>query len=218
MGRVAFRPFLSAPPSTLLLTSFGVALALQAIAIAFFGDESRVVPIPDWLGTSLRIGSIRVSALQLVSIGAAVVVLFALELVLHRTALGLHIRAAAENPTVARLLGVRTPQVITAVFALSGVVSGIVAFLWLAKIGTVGPRADLTPTLKAFIVVVLGGIGTVRGAVVGGLVLGLFESLLAAYVPESLSSYQGALTFTLVIAVLLFRPQGIAGKTVEVSK
>ena len=218
MGRVAFRPFINAPPSTLLLTSFGAALASQAIAIWAFGESPRPIPLPEFLSTVWRIGGLRVNALQLVTVAAGVVVILVLNLLLHRSELGLRIRATAENPDTARLMGVRALRVLPAVFGLSGVIAGVVAFLLIAKTGTVDPYADLTPTLKAFIVVVLGGIGTVRGAVIGGLLLGLFETMLASYLPGSFLSYQQTLAFLIVIAILLWRPQGIAGRLVELSK
>ena len=104
------------------------------------------------------------------------------------------------------------------VFALSGLIAAIVAFVWFAQIGTVSPRAGFNPTLKAFIAVVLGGLGTVRGAVFGGLALGLFESILAATLNDSLLAYQEALVFALIIIVLIVRPQGIAGRILQVSK
>lgn len=218
MGRVAFRPFRDAPPSTLLLTSFGVALVLQAVAIFIFGDASKSVPSPSWLGNSYEVGGVLVNALQIVTVIAAAAVLVAVQAILNHTGLGLEIRATAEQDDVARLLGVRSDKVLMTVFALSGIVTAVATFLWLAKVGTVGPRADLNPTFKAFIVVIIGGLGTMRGAVIGGLLLGLFESLLVSYLPEGLAVYQTALVFALLTLVLLIRPNGIAGRAVEVSK
>lgn len=218
MGRIAFRPFIDAPPSTLLLTSFGAALASQAIAIWIFGESPRAIPLPNFVTTVWTIGGIRVNALQVLTVGVGAVVVLGLNLLLHRSELGLRIRATAESPGTARLMGVRALRVLPAVFGLSGVIAGVVAFLLIAKTGTVDPYGDLTPTLKAFIVVVLGGIGTVRGAVIGGLLLGLFETMLASYLPGDFLSYQQTLAFLIVIAILLWRPQGIAGRLVELSK
>jgi branched-chain amino acid transport system permease protein len=218
MGRVAFRPFIGAPPSTLLLTSFGAALASQAIIIAVFGESPRAVPLPGFLGTVWSLGELRVNALQLVTVGASAGVFLGLNVLLHRSELGLRIRATAEDAATARLLGVRALRVLPAVFGISGVIAGVVAFLLFAKLGTVDPYADLTPTLKAFIVVVLGGIGTVRGAVIGGLLLGFMETILASYLPGEFLSYQQTLAFLIVIGILVLRPQGIAGLRVELSK
>ncbi len=218
MGVVAFRPFRNSPPSTLLLSSFGVALTLQAIVSSIFGDTARNVASPSWFGRSWDINGVVVNWLQIISVAVTVVLLIGLTVVLQRTTLGLHIRAAAEDADVARLLGVRATRVVSTVFVISGVIAAIVAVLWLAKVGTVSPRSDLNPTLKAFIVVVIGGLGTARGAVVGGLLLGLFESFLIAYVPDSLTSYETTGVFVILMVLLLVRPQGVLGRPLEVSK
>jgi branched-chain amino acid transport system permease protein len=218
MGQVAFRPFRSAPPLTLLLTSFGVALILQAIVRMTFGEGFRRVPTPALLGEGWHVAGVRVSVLQAVAVGAGTVVVAALYLVLQRTNLGLQMRAYAEDAELARIMGVRTDQVLATAFVISGVIAGIVSMVWFARIGTVQPSGDLTPTLKAFIAIVIGGLGSVRGAVLGGLLLGAFESFLVAYLPPSLLPYGEAMAFGLVILVLLLRPGGIAGRTVEVSK
>ena len=218
VGQLAFRPFKSAPPLTLMLTSFGVAMALQALAILVFGQASRVVPLPAALGTVWHLGEVRVSVLQVVTIGAGACVMAGLYGLLRRTTIGLQIRAVAEDTETARQMGVRADRVLTWAFAASGAIAGIVAILWLAKIGTVSPGAFLAPTFKAFIAIVLGGLGSVRGALIGGLVLGLFEASLATYLPDAMLSYQQAIAFGLVIAVLVVRPSGIAGRVVEVSK
>ena len=218
MGRFAFRPFITAPPATLLLTSFGVALALQAVAIFVFGEAPRHVPTPPVLIESVSVGGVRISLLQILALGLSVIVLVALNLLIQRTTFGIEIRAAAEDSKAAQLMGVRPPKVLLVVFAISGVVAAVVAFVWFARIGTVDPRADLTPTLKAFIAVVLGGLGTIRGPVIGGLLLGLFESVLASFLTTDLLAFQSAFAFGLVILVLILRPQGVAGRVVELAK
>lgn len=218
VGRIAFLPFVGAPPATLLLASFGVALALQAVAIMLLGEGPRVVPTPPSLITSLDLGFVRVSVIQLVALGLGALVLVGLDLLIRKTRYGMEIRAAAEDASTARLMAVRSSRVLLLVFALSGLIAAIVAFVWFAQTGTVTPRADFNPTLKAFIAVVLGGLGTVRGAVIGGLALGMVESLLASGLGVSMNNYQQTLAFILVILILLVRPQGIAGKLLEASK
>ena len=218
IGRTAFQPFRGAPPSTLLLSSFGVTLVLQAIAFIFFGQEARQVPSPDWLGNAVALGPIQIGILQLVTIAVSVMVLLLLQLVLYRSGMGLRIRAVAESAEVSELMGIRSNRVLMAVFALSGAIAGVVAFLWFAKIGSVSSLGDLNITLKAFIVVVIGGLGTLRGAVVGGLLLGLLEAVLFTYTPSALSSWQQTFAFILVTLVLLLRPQGLLGQATEVSK
>lgn len=218
MGLVAFRPFKGAPPLTLLLSSFGVALILQALVRLIFGEGFRQVPVPPFLGQAWHVGHFRISNLQTLSLLSGVFVVSGLSLLLQRTTLGLQMRSYAEDPELARMLGVRTDRVLLAAFVISGVIAGVVSMIWVAKIGTIQPSGDLNPTLKAFIAIVIGGLGSIRGAVIGGFVLGAFETFLVAYLPGSLLPYGEALAFVLVIVALLVRPQGIAGKSLEVSK
>lgn len=218
MGRVAFRPFRTAPPLTLLLSSFGVALVLQALVRISFGEGFENVPTPAVLGDSWDVGGVRVSLLQLIAVAIGAMVVLGLHFLLHRTTLGLQIRTTAEDSQLARSMGVRSDRVLSAAFIISGMIAGVVSMIWFARIGTVDPSGDLTPTLKAFIAIVIGGIGSVRGAVLGGLLLGAFETSVVAFLPGSFLPYGQAIAFGLVILTLLFRPSGIAGKAVEVSK
>ncbi len=212
MGEVAFMPFRTAPPMTLLLTSFGVTLVLQAAAILVFGDRPRAVPLPDFVVHVWSVGDLRISALQVVTVVVAAVIVASLYALLNWTTLGLELLASAENPSVARLMGVRTDRVLQSVFIISGFIAGVVALLWLSRVGAVSPQADLTPTLKAFIAIVLGGLGSVSGAIAGGLALGAFEVMMSSFLPDPALSYQETLVFALVIALLLLRPEGIAGR------
>jgi branched-chain amino acid transport system permease protein len=218
IGRFAFLPFTGAPPATLLLASFGVALALQATATILFGDAPHVVPVPALLTTSLAIGPLRVSVLQLSALVLGAVVLVLLDILVNRTRFGIEMRASAEDATAATLMGVASDRVLLSVFAVTGLIAAVVAFIWFGQAGTVTPRGDFNPTLKAFIAIVLGGLGTVRGAVIGGLALGLIESGLAATLSSDLLAYSQAFAFLLIILVLLVRPQGIAGRILTVSK
>jgi branched-chain amino acid transport system permease protein len=216
MGYAAYRPFLSAPPVTLLITSFGVELALQAIAILVFGNAPRIVPTPPFLAHVWTINGVRLSATELASLALVVLVIGGIYLVMHHTTLGLQMRAAAEDRAIARVLAVRPEQVVVLVFALSGLVVGLVSILWFAKLGTVTPLSDLNPTIKAFIALVLGGLGSISGAVVGGLVLGGLETLFAVTLPGSVLPYQDVFVFTLVIILLLWRPNGLLGSRTAV--
>lgn len=215
VGYVAFRPFLGAASVTLLITSFAVELVLQSGAVFAFGESPRVLVVPPFLGEVLTVAGLRVPVIQVLTIGVAVAVLAVLYAVVYRSGYGLRMRAAAERPDVARLMGVDPQRVIMGVFALSGAVAGIVGLLWFAKIGAVSPRDDISPTLKAFIAVVLGGLGNPKGAVYGGLALGFLEVAMSAALPAGALGYQEALVFLVVIAILLLRPGGITGTRME---
>lgn len=219
MAQVAFRPFRNAPPATLLLTSFGVLLVMQAVATIVFGDTAPVlVPTPDVLTQGFSVGSLRVSWLAVANILGAILVLVGLDLILRHTRLGLRLRAVAEDPDVSQLLGIRSDRVLLVAFGISGLATAVAAFLWLAKTGTVTPTSDLNPTLKAFIVIVIGGLGSIRGAVLGGVLLGAFETIMAATLPAALLNYQLTLVFVVLTILLIIRPQGLLGRQVELSK
>jgi branched-chain amino acid transport system permease protein len=211
MGRVAFRPFLTAPPVTLLITSFGVELVLQYGALLFFGENPRILQVPDFLTQVLFIGGLRIPAIELTTIGTAAIVVVGLYWLLNRTFFGVQIRAAAEQPDVARLMGISPGRVLTVVFAISGLIAGVVGLLWFAKVGAITPRSDLDPTFKAFVAIVLGGLGNTRGAIVGGLVLGGLEVFLSAILPFAALGYSDAIVFLTVIWILLLRPRGLIG-------
>ena len=215
IGRIAFRPFIGAPPITLLITSFGVLLVIQYLAILFFGEQPRILRLPSFFSDVAEIGSIRVPVLELITIGTAAVVVAVFYLVLNRTAFGAQLRAAAELPDVTRLMGVKPDRVLMVAFAISGAIAGVVGLLWFAKVGAITPRSDLDPTIKAFIALVLGGLGSTRGAILGGLALGAIEVALSASLPGDSLGYQPAIVFAAVIAILILRPRGLSGTTLE---
>jgi branched-chain amino acid transport system permease protein len=215
IGRIAFRPFIGAPAITLLITSFGVLLVIQYLAILFFGEQPRILRLPSFFSDVAHIGSIRVPVLELITIGTAAVVVAVFYLVLNRTAFGAQLRAAAELPDVTRLMGVKPDRVLMVAFAISGAIAGVVGLLWFAKVGAITPRSDLDPSIKAFIAIVLGGLGSTRGAILGGLALGAIEVTLSATLSGDALGYQPAIVFAAVIAILILRPRGLSGTTLE---
>lgn len=218
LGRIAFRPFLNAPPITLLITSFGVLLILQYIAIVIWSEKPQILDFPSFFENVLTVGSVRVPVLELITIGTAIVVVGVYFLILQRTSLGAQVRAAAEMPDTTRLVGVKPDRVLMTVFAISGAIAGVVGILWFAKSGAVDPHSDLDPTLKAFIAIVLGGLGSTRGAIIGGLALGAIEVIMSVALPESALGYEPAIVFGIVIAILILRPGGIANTTPELAR
>lgn len=215
IGRFAFRPFIGAPPITLLITSFGVLLVIQYLAILFFGERPRILRLPSLFGEVVEVANVRIPVLELITIGTAGAVVAIFYALLNRTAFGAQLRAAAELPDVTRLMGVKPDRVLMIAFAISGAIAGIVGLLWFAKVGAITPRADLDPTIKAFIALVLGGLGSTRGALIGGFVLGALEVGMSATLPGGALGYQPAIVFAAVIAILVLRPGGLGGTTLE---
>ena len=141
--------------------------------------------------------------------------LIGLTLFLNRTVAGRAMRAASEDFAIVRLMGLRANGVVATAFAISGLLAGVAGLLWVAQRGSVDPLMGFLPVLKAFIAAIIGGLGSLTGAVAGGFLLGFIEVMLQAWLPEALLPYRDAFAILLVIGVLLFRPQGLlARKTV----
>jgi branched-chain amino acid transport system permease protein len=209
MERVAFRPVREADAATLLVTSFALSFFLQNLAMLIFGPLPKTTTISGELLESWTIGFVHLGKRNVLTLGVTILLLIALGLFLNRTRLGVEMRAAAEDFRMARLLGVRANRVIAASFAISGFLAGIAAFLLVAQTGTVSPTMGLSAVLAGFVAIVMGGMGSLKGAVVGGLVLGVLTVMLQAYLPDDLRFYRDAFVYTAVIFILLFRPQGI---------
>jgi branched-chain amino acid transport system permease protein len=209
MERVAFRPVRRASPTIMLLTSFAVSTILHILMQNLISARPKAIPIPDMLAGAVSIGSHQIGTIQLLSILVAATSLVALLVFFRRTLLGIAMRAAAEDFDVARLMGINANRVISVAFAVSGLLAGIAGILWLFQRGSVDPLMGFVPVLKAFIAVVLGGMGSLAGAVAGGFILGVVEVLLRAFLPDALLSYRDAISLSIVIAILYFYPDGL---------
>jgi len=209
MERVAFRPIRRASPTIMLLTSFAVSTILHTLMQNLISARPKAIPIPDMLAGAVAIGSHQIGVIQVLSILIAGISLIALMLFFRMTLLGIGMRAAAEDFDVARLMGLNANRVIALAFAISGVLAGVAGILWLFQRGSVDPLMGFVPVLKAFIAVVLGGMGSLVGAVAGGFILGVVEVLLRAFLPDALLSYRDAISLSIVIAILYFYPDGL---------
>jgi len=208
---LAFRRASSMPPSTLVMISFALGLGLQSVLVMVFGDAPRPFPAPEWASGSLTWGEQRIATVSVLTIAVAVIVLGLLGLVLNKTAVGVAIRGAAEDPEVAQMLGVKPRVIIVVAFAISGAISAVVAYLWFAKAGSVQARVGLDLSLVTFIAVVVGGLTSLWGSVVGGVMLGIASSMLTTLLPGDVTGYARVILFVLVIALLIVRPQGLLG-------
>ncbi|MBN8954496.1 MAG: branched-chain amino acid ABC transporter permease [Rhizobium sp. 60-20] len=215
MERTAFRPVRGASGTTLLLTSFAVSAILRVLFQNFVSARPKPVPMPMSLSGTIEIAGLHIGIIQGISILVTFVMLAGLNLFLRTTVLGRAMRAASEDFAIVRLMGIRANAVVATAFAISGLLAGVAGILWVAQRGSVDPLMGFLPVLKAFIAAIIGGLGSLSGAVAGGFLLGFIEVFLQAYLPDSLLSYRDAFTILLVIAVLLFAPQGLlARKTI----
>ena len=146
---------------------------------------------------------------NLLTIAAAIVMLAVFAFLMRRTVLGIAMRAAASNFTMARMLGVPANLIITSAFAISGLLAGVVGILWIGRIGSVTPGIGMEPLLVAFIATVIGGMRSLSGAVLGGFLLALIDTTLNYTLSQDLLKFRDAFTFGLVILILLWRPDGL---------
>lgn len=207
--RLAFRPLRKADAATLLITSFTASMFLQKLLI--FVYDSRVKPVNPLplLNTPVTILGADLSLLKLVTIAVCAVLLLALSLFLNRLPLGMQMRAAAEDFTMSRLLGVRANTVVLLAFAISAVLAVTVSFLFVAQTGFVHPRLGVQLTVTAFVATVIGGLGSLQGAVVGGFVVGIGATLLQSFLPPALAPFRDAFLYLVVILILLVKPDGL---------
>jgi branched-chain amino acid transport system permease protein len=210
--RVAFRPFRDRGSHvTPLMTTIAVSLVLQHAVVKLYGAEP--VAFPQWLAaTPIVVGPVTVTSLQLVILGTSLALMALLDVLLRRTWLGKAIRATAENPTVAGLLGVNVSLAIVAVFVLASALAGAAGVLLAANFTAVTPFFGVKVGLKALAVMLLGGLGNVPGAMVGGLLLGVIEALSVGYLA---SSYRDAFAFGVMILILMVRPTGLFGARLQ---
>ncbi len=209
LERVAFRPVRYADPTTGLLTAFGVSIVLQNLFLLLVSPRPIAVTSLYFLEWPIDLGSIRISSLQLFETITTIAVIIAMTLFLRRTVLGLAMRAAALDFEMVRLTGIRANRVFAAAFMISGLLAGIACVFIMARRGSVDPHLGFDPVLKAFVACVVGGFGSLPGAVLGGFLLGAIEVAMLVMLPQSLGGMTDAFVFGIVAMLLIWRPEGI---------
>ena len=245
MERVAYRPLRGAPDVAVLLSSFAVGQILQngTLLTSRLADKPQLIafPSPELLSGVVTIGAITIPKVNVASFIAGIVLLGLLSLFVTRTNLGLSMRAAAEDLPAARLVGIKVDRVVATAFVIGSALAAVAGLLYSVQAGQINPYLGFTPVLKAFIAAVIGGFGSISGAVLGGYVLGGLEVLVTAlagigdllpagsvspevrsflqdWLPSGLASWRDAIVFVVLIVVLLVRPQGILGRRAQVDE
>ena len=216
--RVAYRPLRNAPRLAPLITAIGVSIVLQTLAMMIWGREYHAFPLP-FVNNLHALGGAIITDVQLGIVFIALLMMVGLMLLINHSRFGRAMRAVAENPSAAALMGVDINSVISATFMLGSALAAVAGFMVSANYGIVHYYMGFMLGLKAFTAAVLGGIGNLRGAMLGGVVLGLIESLGAGYIGDLSggffgSNYQDVFAFFVLIAVLVFRPSGLLGERV----
>ena len=216
--KVAYRPLRNSPKLAPLITAIGMSILLQTLAMMIWKPNFK--PYPNLLPSApFNIGGAVITTTQILILAMTAVSLAVLMWIVNATKLGRAMRATAENPRVASLMGVKPDMVISATFLIGAVLAAIAGVMWAANYGTVNHTMGFLPGLKAFTAAVFGGIGNLAGAVVGGILLGLIESIGAGYIGTLTggvlgSHYSDIFAFIVLIIVLTLRPSGLLGERV----
>jgi branched-chain amino acid transport system permease protein len=210
MERTAYRPLRHAQRLAPLISAIGVSIFLQNLIMLTVGAESQ--PYPDLFSNKVYdIAGVSISPLQILIFVLSISLMVILHLFVTRTKMGIAMRAVAQNHIVSQLMGINTNTIISLTFFIGGGLGGVAGVLNGLYYGSIKYNMGFMPGIKAFTAAVLGGIGNIRGAMVGGFVLGILEAMAAGYIS---SDYKDVIAFVVLIFVLLFRPTGIFGEAV----
>ncbi len=205
--RWAYKPLRSAPSLAVLITAIGVSLLLQSLALIIFGEKQRpfvsIIKVP-----SINIGGVVIQGIALVTFIVTIICMVVLNLFIRKTKLGRAMRAVSEDKQAAQLMGINVNRTISMTFAIGSALAGVAGILYICQYLAVKPTLGALPGIKAFVAAVLGGIGSIPGAMVGGILLGVIESIFKCYLPSELTD---AIVFGVLVLVLLVKPSGILG-------
>ena len=208
MERIAYKPLRNAPSLAVLITAIGVSYFLQNVALLIF----KATPIP--FGSvikvsSFKIGGIHISGITIVTFVVTVIAMVILTWFINKTRAGSAMRAVSEDKGAAALMGINVNKTISMTFAIGSALAAVAGILFICQYESLSPTLGALPGIKAFVAAVLGGIGSIPGAMLGGVVLGIIESVSKAYISTQLAD---AIVFGVLVIVLLVRPSGLLGK------
>ncbi len=208
LEKIAYKPLRNSSPLAVLITAIGVSYFLQSLALLIFGSQQQkvasVINIP-----SVYLGSIELTGESIATLGVTIVIMVSLTLFIKKTKTGRAMLALSEDRGAAQLMGINVNRTISITFAIGSGLAAVAGVLFVSSYGFVGPYTGSLPGIKAFVAAVLGGIGSIPGAMLGGVLLGVIESFSQAYISTQLSD---AIVFGVLILVLLVRPAGLLGR------
>lgn len=206
--RIVYRPLRGGPTINVLITAIGVSLLLQYTGQIVFGAAPRTFP-PIFPAANFHLGTLTISSNQLFVIGVAIALMVGLQLIVFKTKIGTAMRAVSLNPKAAQLVGVNNNVVISFTFGLGSALAAAGGILYALNYPSIDPLMGVMPGLKAFVAAILGGIGNIPGAALGGLILGTVETFIGG---SQFSTYKDAIAFAILIVILLCKPAGLLGK------
>ena len=214
IDRIAYRPLREAPRISALISAIGVSFFIENICLVLFTGVPKPMPRLEALVTVMQFGNIRILPLAIFVPIITFLLVAALLWVLYRTPPGLAMRAISKDIETTRLMGVRVDRIIALTFAIGSALAAAAGIMWALRYPQIHPFMGVFPGFKAFIAAVFGGIGSVQGAMVGGLILGFLEIMIIAFFP-ALSGYRDAFAFVLLIMILFVKPTGLMGEKLE---
>lgn len=214
VDRIAYRPLREAPRISALISAIAVSFFIESVSVVLFTGLPRPVHQPEWLTTVFLVGNVRLVPLTLVVPVTSFLLVMMLLWMVYRTKPGLAMRAISKDIETTRLLGVRVDRIIALTFGIGSALAAASGIMWALRYPQIHPYMGIFPGFKAFIAAVLGGIGSIQGAMIGGLILGFLEIMTVAFMPD-LSGYRDAFAFIVLVLVLLVRPTGLFGERTE---
>ena len=206
--KVAYKPLRSAPPLAVLITAIGMSFFLQSASLLIFG--STPIPFQSVIpNVNISVGPVVISSITVVTLIVTAIAMILLTLFVNKTKMGSAMRAVSEDKGAAELMGINVNSTISLTFAIGSALAAVAGVLYICQYQSMKPTLGALPGIKAFVAAVLGGIGSIPGAMLGGILLGLIESVSKAYISTELAD---AIVFGVLIVVLLFRPSGLLGK------
>ena len=208
--KVAYRPLRDYPRISVMISAIGASFFIENLAIVIFGGRPKAFPVPDMFGKVIHFGSVSIVSVTFIIPIITVLVLIILLFIVNKTKTGMAMRAVSTDYEAARLMAIDVNKIISITFGIGSFLAALGGIMWGLKYPQLLPLMGLMPGLKCFIAAVVGGIGNIKGAVLGGFILGLSEIMIIAFLP-SLTGYRDAFAFVLLIVILLVRPSGLLG-------
>lgn len=212
--RLAYRPLRNASRISILVSAIGVSFLLENLATVVFGGKPKAYPVPDFFSTPLVIGGVSIARVTFIIPVITLFMLAVLMYFINKTKTGMAMRAVSRDYEASALMGIDVNKIVGITFAIGSAMAAVGGVMWGIKYPQIQPLMGIMPGLKCFIAAVIGGIGNIKGAVVGGFMLGISEILLIAFFP-SLTGYRDAFAFILLIVILLVKPQGLFGEKIS---
>lgn len=211
LERVAYKPLRRAPRISIMISAIGASFLIENLAIVLFGGRPKGFESPEFFSRVVRLGSVSVVAISLIIPVLTAALLALLVFIIHKTKTGMATRAVSTDIDAARLMAIDVNKIVSWTFGCGSVLAAIGGVMWAIKYPQLNPTMGMIPGLKCFIAAVIGGIGNITGAVLGGLLLGVIEIMAIAFLP-TLTGYRDAFAFVMLIIVLMVKPAGLLGK------